>query len=139
MKERDDFDECRIFCLDTFMGDCVGLSMSNKSTLDLFKKSISKEGIEDIVVTIVGKSELSIDKLKEFNIEFDVLFIDGDHQYEKVKSDYENYRGFVKEGGLIMFHDYKMDADVTRFISESKFKRKAGKHTIFVMEKNNEN
>lgn len=35
----------------------------------------------------------------------DFLFIDGDHSYEGVKRDFENYRPFVKSGGLIAFHD----------------------------------
>lgn len=37
----------------------------------------------------------------------DLLFIDGDHSYEGVRSDYEMYRSFVKPGGLIAFHDIK--------------------------------
>ena len=35
----------------------------------------------------------------------DLLFIDGDHTWDGVKSDYENYAGFVKPGGVIAFHD----------------------------------
>jgi len=37
----------------------------------------------------------------------DFLFIDGDHSYEGVKADYEDYRDFVRPGGLIAFHDIK--------------------------------
>ena len=37
----------------------------------------------------------------------DFLFIDGDHSYEGVKLDFEDYRGFVRPGGLIAFHDIK--------------------------------
>jgi cephalosporin hydroxylase len=37
----------------------------------------------------------------------DLLFIDGDHSYEGVKQDFETYRGLVKEGGFIVFHDIK--------------------------------
>jgi predicted O-methyltransferase YrrM len=33
------------------------------------------------------------------------LFIDGDHSYESVKNDYENWIGSVEEGGIIAFHD----------------------------------
>lgn len=36
---------------------------------------------------------------------FDFLMIDGDHSYEGVKADYENYKSLVKPGGLIAFHD----------------------------------
>jgi predicted O-methyltransferase YrrM len=35
----------------------------------------------------------------------DVLFIDGDHSYEGVKKDYENWVQTVKPGGHILFHD----------------------------------
>lgn len=35
----------------------------------------------------------------------DLLFIDGDHSYEGVKADFTMYRGLVRDGGLIAFHD----------------------------------
>ncbi|MEO0696929.1 MAG: class I SAM-dependent methyltransferase [Pseudomonadota bacterium] len=36
----------------------------------------------------------------------DLLVIDGDHSYEGVKRDFENYRPFMRQGGLIVFDDY---------------------------------
>jgi SAM-dependent methyltransferase len=36
---------------------------------------------------------------------FDCLFIDGDHKYAGVKADFENYSPFVRDGGVIIFHD----------------------------------
>lgn len=35
----------------------------------------------------------------------DFLFIDGDHTVEGVRADYEDYREFVRPGGIIAFHD----------------------------------
>jgi cephalosporin hydroxylase len=35
----------------------------------------------------------------------DILFIDGDHSYEGVRSDFLEYRDVVSAGGLIAFHD----------------------------------
>jgi cephalosporin hydroxylase len=35
----------------------------------------------------------------------DFLFIDGDHTVQGVAADYEDYRAFVRPGGLIAFHD----------------------------------
>jgi predicted O-methyltransferase YrrM len=35
----------------------------------------------------------------------DVLFIDGDHAEEGVRRDFELYRGLVRPGGVIAFHD----------------------------------
>lgn len=37
--------------------------------------------------------------------ELDFLFIDGDHSYEGVKQDFEMYSPFVKQGGIVAFHD----------------------------------
>ena len=37
--------------------------------------------------------------------QLDLLFIDGDHTYEGVKSDFEMYSPLVREGGMIAFHD----------------------------------
>lgn len=39
------------------------------------------------------------------NQKVDFLFIDGDHTLAGVTSDYENYREFVRPGGMIAFHD----------------------------------
>ncbi|MEI8136871.1 MAG: class I SAM-dependent methyltransferase [Bacteroidota bacterium] len=35
----------------------------------------------------------------------DFIFIDGDHTYEGVKQDFENYKEFLTDGALVMFHD----------------------------------
>jgi len=37
--------------------------------------------------------------------QIDLLFIDGDHSYEGVRSDFEDYAPLVRPGGLIAFHD----------------------------------
>jgi predicted O-methyltransferase YrrM len=44
----------------------------------------------------------------------DFLFIDGDHSYEGVRQDFENYVGFLNDPGLIAFHDINPDY-LTRF------------------------
>ena len=49
----------------------------------------------------------SVEKVKSIlnGKEIDFLFIDGDHTYEGVKTDFNLYKELVKEGGLIAFHD----------------------------------
>lgn len=37
--------------------------------------------------------------------DIDILLIDGAHDYDNCKADYLNWEPFVKEGGLILFHD----------------------------------
>jgi len=65
----------------------------------------------------------------------DFLFIDGDHSYEGVRQDFENYVGFLNDPGLIAFHDinpdywtrfgkrtYSNTGEVYRFWAEVKMK-----------------
>ncbi|HVU60360.1 MAG TPA: class I SAM-dependent methyltransferase [Mycobacteriales bacterium] len=39
----------------------------------------------------------------------DLLFIDGDHSFEGVRSDFLTYRHLVRPGGIIAFHDIQTD------------------------------
>jgi predicted O-methyltransferase YrrM len=39
----------------------------------------------------------------------DVLFIDGDHSYEGVRSDFERYGRLVRSGGIVALHDINED------------------------------
>ncbi len=38
---------------------------------------------------------------------YDFLYIDGGHDYQTAKSDWDNYSPMVKPGGLVGFHDVK--------------------------------
>lgn len=51
--------------------------------------------------------------------QLDVLFIDGDHTYDGIRSDYLNYRDLVRDGGVIAFHDI-VDDHLTRFGRKTK-------------------
>jgi predicted O-methyltransferase YrrM len=53
----------------------------------------------------------------------DFIFIDGNHSYEGVKSDFEMYSPFLRQGGIVAFHDIvslRRDYGVTRFWNEIK-------------------
>jgi len=49
-------------------------------------------------------SQEIIDKVKAYG-PFDFIFIDGDHTFEGVKADWENYKDMVRPGGAVGFHD----------------------------------
>ena len=49
---------------------------------------------------------------------FDLIFIDGSHYYEYVKSDTQNALGCLTAGGLVVWHDYGMIEDVSRAVDE---------------------
>jgi predicted O-methyltransferase YrrM len=42
---------------------------------------------------------------EEIGGEVDILFVDGDHRYEGVKADAENFLPLVRSGGIAFFHD----------------------------------
>ncbi len=44
----------------------------------------------------------------------DLLFIDGDHAYEGVKQDWEQYSALVRPGGMVVFHDIAGNYDDTQ-------------------------
>lgn len=109
-------------------GTLIGIDTSNYLTWDILN---SKRHIH----VIYGDSTKidTIDKVKEIigNNKIDFIFIDGNHSYHGVKSDYENYKQFIHNGGIIAFHDIWMhhssepiryddgyDGAVTRFWKE---------------------
>jgi len=55
-----------------------------------------------------SRDENTIKKVKESLVEgeyYDILLIDGGHDYKTVKADWNNYMPMVKAGGLILLHD----------------------------------
>lgn len=58
--------------------------------------------------------------VRSLNLEFDLIYIDGDHSYAGVKNDFNNYFEFVKSGGRIGFHDTRIFHGVKKFIKELK-------------------
>jgi cephalosporin hydroxylase len=55
--------------------------------------------------------------------ELDLLFIDGDHTYDGVRTDFEMYSPMVRRGGIVAFHDIAVQPlpdEVVRFWNEIK-------------------
>ncbi len=81
------------------VGTGITMDLTNaKSNLILLKRD---SHAPETVAEIAGIFEDGID----------FIFIDGDHSYNGVKADYENYSPLVRPGGLIGFHDICMGAD----------------------------
>jgi predicted O-methyltransferase YrrM len=55
---------------------------------------------------------------KEFGSPFDLILIDGCHDYPYVKSDSANAIKHLRPGGVIIWHDYGQFADVSRAVDE---------------------
>jgi predicted O-methyltransferase YrrM len=42
----------------------------------------------------------------DFDIKFDMIFIDGDHRYDSIKFDLAKWHKYLKPGGIMCGHDY---------------------------------
>ena len=71
--------------------------------LENFENTMDKYGLRRYVNILPMTSETARSKFSEPAI--DRLFIDGDHEYESVKKDYELWSPLVPPGGTIVLHD----------------------------------
>ena len=55
---------------------------------------------------------------KEFGAPFDLILIDGSHDYPYVKSDSLNALKHIRPGGTILWHDYGSIPDVSKAVDE---------------------
>lgn len=68
------------------------------------------------ITVLKGESE-SFAKI--WNKPIDLIFIDGNHSYEGVKQDIENWLPHLKKKGRMMFHDYQSREGVTIAVDEA--------------------
>ena len=66
---------------------------TDKKQLHFLRKDSHLESTKKELRMYLGKKKI------------DLLFIDGDHTYEGVKKDWLMYSPFVRDGGIIVFHD----------------------------------
>jgi len=100
----------KIYCIDPFNGDGdmvskeIYNSLINKGVplLEQFKQNLEKFNYGENVEILKG---YSWDIIKNFNQEIDLLFIDGNHDYDSVMRDYRDWHNLVKANGYIVFHD----------------------------------
>jgi predicted O-methyltransferase YrrM len=93
------------------------------STFDQFSANVARAGVGDLVRPIVRRSE---DAARDFPHPVELAFIDGDHDYEAVKRDFEVWFPKVVDGGLMAFHDSSYQdgrwPGPTRLVEEALFK-----------------
>lgn len=95
--------------------------LKGRKHLDVFKANIAP--IKNKVVIHQGFTT-AVAATWPKNLAIDLLFIDADHSYKGVSSDWKNWSPFVRKGGVIVFHDYYTDTKkyghpgVRRFVNE---------------------
>jgi predicted O-methyltransferase YrrM len=103
----------------------LSLFLDQITTIEYDKEFVERYKNEmdgDFETLIQGDSTLihkNIDGL------YDAVFIDGNHSYEYVKKDLENYWSKVKDGGIIALHDANFEGErygTPRVLRESGYK-----------------
>jgi predicted O-methyltransferase YrrM len=90
----------------------VDMWIRNKSQLKYYRKPSQQQTL------ITGKTcdKTTLKQVSEAlqGEKLDLLLIDADHSYAGAKADFMQYRHFVREGGIIAFHDIVQD-HLTRY------------------------
>jgi predicted O-methyltransferase YrrM len=104
-------------------------SWNDAQSVDSFaviNEHLRKAGVTDFV-EIVRKT--SVEAARGWDKKIDLIFIDGDHSYEGVKTDWELFLPHLSEFGVVVFHDpiwdlkpdksiARADMGVPRFVDE---------------------
>lgn len=88
-------------------GLAIGIDINKKINWDTFTTNCPR-----LLLNGSTTQKEIIDQVKSFlgDRKIDYLFIDGDHNYPAVRSDWNTLAPLVRPGGLIMFHDYDISA-----------------------------
>lgn len=95
----------RLYTVDPWEENYDPNDISGDSDILLAEKVFdAKFKYNPIIEKIKAKSTDVADRFEDESIDF--IYIDGNHQYEMVKQDLENYVPKIKKGGIIAGHDY---------------------------------
>ena len=104
-----------------------------------FVKKRFKKYIDQKKVLILRKtSSEALDDIKE--IKFDFIYLDGNHKYEFIKFDLENYYELLSNHGYMIGDDYRLDGvkrAVSEFILKKNIKNLIVKNDQFIIQKLN--
>jgi predicted O-methyltransferase YrrM len=104
----------KVFCIDTWNND--SMSEGHRDTWKEFQSNT--ENYKDYLMPIRGFSTSVVDEVSAHIKSLDLLFIDGDHSYEGVKSDWKAYKHFLRSGSTVVFHDSGWAEGVKQVIAE---------------------
>ena len=99
---------CRFLEIGTYRGETAANLASG--CIEVVTVDVNKEagefckGMSNVKQVTDNSITMDWDKLGKF----DLIFIDGNHSYVGVKADTENAIRVLKEGGIIVWHDYIM-------------------------------
>lgn len=94
-----------------------------------FKANMERAGIADLVTPIASLSQAAA---PEFDKPIELLFVDGSHEYEDVKDDFDQWVPKVVEGGIVAVHDTTLWAGPKKVVEDRIFRGRDFKDVRFV-------
>jgi predicted O-methyltransferase YrrM len=101
----------KLYCIDTWENDAM--SEGPMDTFDRFQNNTAV--FDQVIVSLRGNS---VQMAKRLNVPIDLLFVDADHSYDAVAADLRAYLPKLRNGGLLILHDYGWAAGVQRAVHE---------------------
>lgn len=102
---------CRVTCIDTFKGGREHHGMDALASIEArFDSNLAGYGSR--VEKIKSRSVPALDRLGEEGRAFDLIYIDGSHARDDVVMDSFLAWRVLKQGGLLIWDDYRWAADV---------------------------
>ena len=89
------------------------------STFEDFQRNIRSAGVDDLIAPHVDFSD---SVARSFPRPVELIFIDGLHDYQSVKSDFEAWFPLVIEGGVMAFHDTTGQSGARKLVTERVYK-----------------
>lgn len=102
----------RVYCIDTWGNDAM--SEGKRDTFSEFERNTQEYC--DRIIPLRGLSRDQAPLVASREPQIDLLFIDGDHSYEGVLADWENYGAMLRSGSVVVFHDYGWASGVKRVV-----------------------
>lgn len=96
-----------VYMLDNYECDYTGVELNPQPHLLYNLKNYPK-------TLIIGDSRMVLKILRGY---WDLVYIDGSHEYDVVKQDISNSWPLLEEGGILLLDDYGMD-DVKKAVDE---------------------
>ena len=119
----------KIFAVDPHLGFVEADDQIGKgSTFEEFQQNIRHAGIADLITPIVKTSE---EAARDFNLPVELIFIDGLHEYEFARQDFELWFPKVIDGGIMAFHDTNGRSGSTRVVDEMVYRSNHFKEVRF--------
>lgn len=95
---------------DTIWGKPAKEWFHDKTHLDFYRNKFSVEISKGILRTFMGDGA---DNIRNSDILYDMVYIDGDHSFESVLRDAEAAISRLKKGGILIFNDYTFVDPIT--------------------------